>query len=559
MQLIVKAASAAFFMFTCAGIWLFLLPMNHFRRSHAFAILLVTLFGLFSSCKQDEQTSWDIEVLAPLAETRLSVHDLIADSLIISEPGEPVVIRFSSTYNLVPNDSLFQIPDTTFNSSFSLPVNVNLPAGFQVLNISQIVRFSYKDAQLTEAVIASGSASFEVLSTMNDKVYFDYGIPLASKNGNALILNNQEINSGSIQTPSTVQQSIDLSGYFLDLRGDNGNLSNQIRVNLNSTLNPAGNGTAALANQPLFSYVNRFRDIRPYYGRGFLGSSSFSGDDFLSLSDLRKLEGIIRLQDIHLDLEVENSIGADFSLNIINVTASRNGINLALTHPIVGSTQQYSRAQHIALGDLPYTPTVKSYSFNTVNSNLKELIELLPDRLSYAATAQLNPLGNVSSGNDFFYNSSNLRIRAELELPLSFSANALSFTDTLTTAGIASSETELYRAGALRLLATNGFPFDLQVKGYLLNENKVLIDSLLSTQTIAAATVNAALRVEQPSHTVLNIPVSESLKMHLDQARYIVLKARLNTQPEDTILPMYADYELHLQLIGDGTYRVKVK
>ena len=86
----------------------------------------------------------------------------------------------------------------------------------------------------------------------------------------------------------------------------------------------------------------------------------------------------------------------------------------------------------------------------------------------------------------------------------------------------------------------------------------MLIDSLLSNQIILAAAVNDLLRVTQSKQTTLRVPVSETLKLHLNQARYIVLKARLNTQPEDTILPMYADYELHLQLIGNGKYRVKI-
>jgi hypothetical protein len=143
-------------------------------------------------------------------------------------------------------------------------------------------------------------------------------------------------------------------------------------------------------------------------------------------------------------------------------------------------------------------------------------------------------------------------------MPLSFSANALTFTDTLTTLGIESTSTENILAGDLQILATNSFPFDLSVKGYLLDENKVLIDSLLSNQTILAATVNDLLRVAQSKQTTLKVPVSESLKLHLSQARFIVIKAKINTQPENTILPMYADYELHLQLIGNGKYRVKI-
>lgn len=527
-------------------------------RTFSRTILPLLLLNLFISCSREEQTSWDIDVLAPLAETRLSVNNLIADSLIVSASGDPVLIRYENQFNLIPNDSLYFIPDTSFSSSFSLPFSINLPAGFEVVDLSQVVRFNYKDVQLSEAIIESGIANFKIYNSISDKIFVDYSIPNASISGQSLQFNNIEIGPGSNQTPTVFEKNINLNGYFLNLRGDLGNLSNQFRVNLNAKLNPDGSGATTYANLPILTYQYNFKNIKPYYVRGYLGQSSFTGNDYLSLSEMKKLSGIIHLQDITLNVEIENSIGADFSLNFQNIKASRNGTELQLNHPIIGNNQQLSRAQHSAQGDLPYTPTYKNYSFNSSNSNIKALIELLPDRLSFEANASLNPLGNVSSGNDFLYKNSNVRVKTTLDLPLSFSANALTFTDTLTTLGIESTSTENVLAGDLQILATNSFPFDLLVKGYLLDENKVLIDSLLSNQTILAAAVNDLLRVTQSKQTTLKVPVSETLKLHLSQARYIVLKARLNTQPEDIILPMYDDYELHLQLIGNGKYRIKI-
>lgn len=521
---------------------------------------IFTLFVccLFFSCSREDQTSWDIDVLAPLAETRLTVGNLIADSSIASAYGEPILIRYESRFNLIPNDSLYFIPDTSFSSSFSLPFSINLPAGFEVVDLSQIVRFTYKDVQLSEAIIESGISNFKIFNFVSDKIYIDYSIPNASILGESLAINNVEIAAGSNLNPSIFERNIDLNGYLLNLRGDLGNLSNQFRVNLNAQLNPDGNGATTIANLPILTYQYNFRNIKPYFVRGYLGSSSFTGGDFLNISEMKKLSGIIRFQDISLNLEIENSIGADFSLNIDNILASRDGSQLQLIHPIVGNAQQISRAKNIPQGDLPFTSTYKNYSFNSSNSNIKQLIESLPDKLSFEAYASLNPLGNVSSGNDFLYKNSNVRVKTILEMPLSFSANALTFTDTLITLGIESTTSENVIAGEMQILATNSFPFDLSVKGYLLDENKVLIDSLLSNQTILAATVNDLLVVTQSKKTTLKVLVSESLKLHLSQARFIVLKARLNTQPENTILPMYANYELHLQLIGNGKYRVKI-
>ena len=115
------------------------------------------------------------------------------------------------------------------------------------------------------------------------------------------------------------------------------------------------------------------------------------------------------------------------------------------------------------------------------------------------------------------------------------------------------------QSGELRIIATNGFPFDLSVKGYLLDENKQLIDSLLTEDLVAAADVNTNLKVEVPRRSTLSVSINSARKENLDQTRFIVLKARINTKPEDILLPMYADYRLKLQLIGDGIYRVSLK
>jgi len=529
--------------------------------------LFIILGGLlvsfvFQSCKSDEQTGWDTAILAPLAETTLSLEDLIADSLIVSEPGQPLIIRYENTLSLIPSDSLFRIPDTTFTETASLPIDIGLPAGFQVSAISQLIDFEYKDVQITEAIIKSGSGNFSVTNTIPDIIYFNYGIPKAFLNQAPLFYQNQQIPAASVSAPYTAELNLDLAGYFLDLTGDDGLHSNQLRVNLDARLNPAGDGANVLANQPLILYNNTFKNIIPYYAKGFLGTSEYtSPQQSTDVSDLKKIEGMIRLQDVTMDLQIENSVGADFSFLIDHLTGIRTttGETLDLSHSLLGNTQLIGRAQHQSDGVNPFTATIKNYSFNSGNSNIKDFFELLPDRFEYSFSAHINPLGNISSGNDFIYNTSNINLKYALQLPLTFSANAISFTDTIATEGLSAETTGPVQSGELRIIATNGFPFDLSVKGYLLDENKQLIDSLLTEDLVAAADVNTNLKVEVPRRSTLSVSINSARKENLDQTRFIVLKARINTKPEDILLPMYADYRLKLQLIGDGIYRVSLK
>jgi hypothetical protein len=93
----------------------------------------------------------------------------------------------------------------------------------------------------------------------------------------------------------------------------------------------------------------------------------------------------------------------------------------------------------------------------------------------------------------------------------------------------------------------------------LLDENKQFLDTLTSNQIIQAAMVNDILRVESPKTSIVSFPISDKIKSSLSAAKFIAIKSRFDTKPEQALLPIYSDYKLKLQLIGDGTYRIRLK
>jgi hypothetical protein len=527
---------------------------------YLFSLCCIAILGLtFESCNKEGQTEWDTDILSPIIETEFSVSDLIVDSLIISPQGEPLVIRYEKSFRLIPDDSLLRIPDTLLGNSISLPVTLGLPAGFQVANISQLIKFGYRDVQLTEAVLESGYAEFKVSNSLEDKVILDYSFPKLTKNGQAVIFTNQVVESGSIGNPTVMTRTIDLSQHHLDLRGDNNINSNQLRFLLDATLNPSGIGAAVYSNVPFVNYENKFVNLKPSFARGYLGNTSFSFEESTAIEFMNKFSGLIELADLKLDLNLENSVGADFILNIDEISSSRNNTVMTLQHAIIGSNQTISRAQNYAHLNQPYSPTYRNFSFTTSNSNLKSMIELLPYQLNYKIRAEINPLGNVSSGNDFVYSSSNIKLNMTLEMPLRFSASAFTYIDTIKINGIESNTTDPFQKGEFRLVAQNGFPMNMLVQLILLDENKQFLDTLTSNQPIEAASVNDILRVESPRSSSISFQVNEKIKSSLSAARYISIKSRFDTKPEQELLPMYSDYKLKLQLIGDGTYRIRLR
>ncbi|MEX1187925.1 MAG: hypothetical protein WED33_01620 [Bacteroidia bacterium] len=528
-------------------------------RFYNYLFYLSIIIAGLSSCQRDGITEWDTDILAPLAEARLTVADLFADSLIISDEGQPLVIKLDFDYKLIPDDSLLRIPDTLLTDDISLPINFNLPSGFEVANISQLIRFSYKDVQLTEAILESGYAEFTIINSLDDKVFFDYSLPKVSFNGSPIAFNNLEVPASNANGPSVSTNTIDLSNHYLDLRGDNSLNSNQIRFLLNATLNPAGDGSLISANTPFITYKNRFYNLKPSFARGFLGQSTFEFNDGSDVALMKKISGLISLEDILLNISLENSIGADFRLRIENIEAVKGNNSISLQHPIIGTNENISRAQNISFESNPYTPTLRSYTFNTSNSNIKSLAESLPERFNYRIFAQLNPLGNISSGNDFVYSTSNITLNASLVLPLRFSASNVVFRDTILFEGLKENDTRNFGDGQLSLIATNGFPFDMSVELEMLDTNFSSLSTFFIDQNIAAASVDSELKVSEERISTISIPVTNKTKDDAVRARFIVVNARINTNPANQLLPLYKNYALKLQLIGDGKYRIQIK
>lgn len=537
---------------------------NAYFRNEMKRTITVILFaaGLITGCREDDSTSWDTRLLSPLAEAELSVEDIIPDSLIISAIGEPILIRYENTLSLIPYDSVLQIPDTSIIQNFIFPVPFNLPAGFEVLNLNELVRFNYGGIELTEARVASGSLDYRVISTLSDTVFYTYRVPKAQFSAVPLNLQNIAVPPGSVANPSIQEKSINLAGYRLDLRGNSLNESNQLQLELDAQLNPNGNGCPVLGGQEIVRFTSTFKNIVPAYARGYFGQQDYiSGLQREGLGFMKNLSGNLNLDDITLDLELVNGIGADFAFNINELKGrkSTTGAEVTLNHAIIGNEQRIARAAEVPQGGLPYTPTRKSYSLTTSNSNLKAFIEALPDELYYAIDAKVNPLGNISSGNDFIYNSSNANIKLKLEMPLRFSANALVFRDTIAFDGVEDATESPVQEASLRLFAENGFPYELSTTLWLLDVNKVKMDSLFGGQTIAAAPVDADLKVTQPRKSVLSTTLSPAKLEKLEKTRYIILESRLNTVPENTLLPVYTHYKLKLQLSGRGVYRINIQ
>ena len=250
-------------------------------------------------------------------------------------------------------------------------------------------------------------------------------------------------------------------------------------------------------------------------------------------------------------MNISNGFGIEASLILHELKSinNRTGNSVSLNSSIIGSVIHVNRAQETFNSMSPVTPSL--LSFNLDNSNFKQMIENMPDQLEYSLDMTSNPLGNVSSGNDFVYNQYGFNAMLDLEIPLSIIANNLTLTDTVAFNLSKPSSYEINH-GTLTLLADNGFPFSANTQIYLLDNSGHISDSLIiANKTIASAPLDANNKVISKVRSVLLIPVSGKKLDKLYNTKKIKIVARFNTENQPSYIKIYSDYSLNMKLTGD--------
>jgi hypothetical protein len=269
--------------------------------------------------------------------------------------------------------------------------------------------------------------------------------------------------------------------------------------------------------------------------------------------------GSVKLEDVAINMKIENPIGLDSRIYINNLTSvnSRNGQNINLINSIIGSQININRATD---NNGVVYPTVANFPLTTNNSNIKQMIENLPDKFSYQLKLTTNPLGNVSGSNDFIYSDKLLKVGLTMEIPLSIVAHNLTLVDTLNIDLANNKGLQNIKSGAITLFAENGFPFDASLQFYFFNENNSITDSLFGyTNTIDEASLNSNLKVIEKKLTKIIIPLSESKMNLLYDTKKIMVKVKFNTILQPNYIKIYSDYSIGIKLVGDINYTIKVQ
>lgn len=530
-------------------------------------IIYITAIAIFflaaNSCKkQFNKPSWDTDVLIPILKTTLKIDNLINDSLLQKKPDSSLMIVYKNDFSNISLSNSTSIPDTTIDSLFITPFPLTVaPAAIMSDVIEEQIFNIPNGVQLTKVILKSGKLIFFTRNRVDETVRVRYKIPSATLWGVPFDKTfDVPPPSGNAcgDPPYVFSATFDLSGYVLDMTGLSGTGFNAIITNVIIQINPQAAANVTILPCDSVYISNTFTGLIPDYAKGYFGQTTINVTGITDFSLFNHvIGGTVGLEDVNINLTLENGIGVDAKAIIGNLTATntRTAASIALSHPAIGSPLNINRAVD---NSGTVAPSYYTVALNPGNSNIKNLIENLPDKIGYSVNLDINPLGNVSGGNDFVYYTPGFKASLDMMLPLSLVANDLTLADTIDISIPRGNLQNGVNYATLTLYADNGFPFDASIQIFMMDNSANVIDELTgAVNTIDAAPIDASLKVISKRMTKIIIPLSEEkINKLIDSTKKLKITAKFNTSAKPAYMKIYSNYSLDFQLVGDFNYTV---
>ena len=405
---------------------------------------------------------------------------------------------------------------------------------------------------ITYMRIKSGDIRITAKHTIQDSLHINYSIPRATINGVPLVL-NRTVPPAPIGDSAEISEIYKVDNYTIDLSGRNRDTFNTFYNTLAVSIDSSGKIRHLSLKDSIYIFYGLF-DVIPEYLHGYLGQRVDSIKASINFDGFNKITGgSLSLPDFKVSLELDNGVGAEANVIITKLTGrnTRTGKTIDLQGTSVGTPIKIKPAR-----DNPFTPSVNIISLDTKNSNIRELLSILPDKIDYDMRVIINPNGNTSNYNDFLYNTSAISASINLETPVQLGINGLTLQDTVAVP-LTVSTGENAKDALFNIYVDNGFPFEAQLQLYNMDKFNFLVDSFLlpNNKTIKAGVLDPVTgKIAQSSQSIIQADINS---LRVNQLRYsgrMLVKAKLNTVPANKLIKIYSDYKMKVKVTGTLTY-----
>ncbi|MEL6255133.1 MAG: hypothetical protein AAFR87_24200 [Bacteroidota bacterium] len=408
----------------------------------------------------------------------------------------------------------------------------------------------FADIRITKVKVKSGKIKADAISTVEDTVSFAYALESAFNDLGEKPSLQIKIPPASPNVPSTLVVEEPLEGFTIDLTS-NGTTFNTILEGIQIQLIESGT-LVTLDQQDSVFVLFTLTDLEPIYVEGYLGNRkvSFQGENALSVFEELEFENI-QFEEPEISLIIENSLGVntDLSINKLEGVNSSRGTSTELRNE-----ELLAGPLAINRPELPDTNRVAStrLDFTLENSNVRNFSNILLDKLIYDIDVQVNRQGFQNAFNDFGTDGSKIEAFVEVSVPFYGSVEGLVFSDELEL-DPEMVDLEQISQGILRIVVENRFPMEAIASISILDKGENVLTVLAQDEIIEAGRTNQVGYVEESlagRSLIEKEYTAEELTDILGAAEKLIINFRLDTDPIEESLKIFADYKLNVSLVG---------
>jgi hypothetical protein len=536
-------------------------------------------FKLEKASTQEVLISDQFQLIPPNTQQSKSItlNNIVIDSLLfayftVSSPGTVIPVTIDTSQSAT---AIVSLKNLEIDSAIA-----RFPSQ-ELLKYNNVLKFNLPDSmQITETWIKTGILELNFYNTIKQNLHIDFQLPAAKKNGQPLQLQITIPASDGI-TASHISREIDFSQYKIKFRGihefeviqgdlNNNNIIDQDTVNtlyykLTASIDSTGEFITLTKNDSI-SATCRFLNIVPEYIRGFFGYKELNINGSSGFSFINNLQvQTLHFNQANFSITLENQIGTTAKAYIDELTAENSIQNqqITLQGSVLNTPFTLQKPNDPQNSQIDVIPTINTFEVNHNNSNINDLISILPNNIKYNFKLKVNeqiPMPLPATANDFVYSDDKISAKLNIEVPLSFYANKLILCDTVQT-NFKNINTQNIQDGNIILHSKNYFPIKIDVYIYAMDSNKVVFDSLhvMPFSIFAGQINNLTQRVENPFISKNIIPLGKTKLNNILKSKYFLIKAQFNTMPQNQHIKIYDFYKIHLKLIGDFNYIIDTK
>ena len=198
-----------------------------------------------------------------------------------------------------------------------------------------------------------------------------------------------------------------------------------------------------------------------------------------------------------------------------------------------------------------------SFALTNANSNVFGIINNKPQQLVYKVDALSNPTGVTST--NFVIDTSKISLDMEVNLPMYGTAKDFAIQDTF---DFKFANVDKIESCLLRTQIKNGFPIDVEMQVYFVDENYLILDSLLLPNQLVLSAANVNLTngaVVNAQQKTTDVDLDAAKISHLNQTKKIIVRATATTlNGGNTNIKIYDFYKLDVQIGAKAKMRLSL-